>query len=493
MKAVFTSEEMRACERAYFAKGVSSLALMERAAARLSEVALQMLPSGGTCAFAVSGGGNGGDGYAAARLMAEKGARVAVITASEAKNPDTITNRRLAEGKVFALTDTDALDSLPRPALWVDCLFGTGLNRAPEGEALRLIRRINADRHDGSRVLSCDIPSGLSSDTGEIYGECVRADVTLTFHEMKRGHLIGRGKDVCGEIKIASIGIDRDCYPKNPMLLIEDEDVKQALPRRAPTAHKNDFGHLLIIAGSRGMAGAAAICASAAMRTGAGLVTVACPEGITNIIQTLAPCAMCLPLNEKDGAISAEALPQLLKAFEGKSAIAVGPGLSQRASAGIVEAVLQSGIKAVLDADALNLISRNPSLKLLLKPCHALTPHPGEAVRLLGEKLDAVNAAISLRALGCKALVKGAGTVIAGDRLYVSASGCAGMAKGGSRDALTGMVGALLAQGLDTETALWAGAQLHGRAGEAAAKKYGMASMLPTDLVSCIGEVYPNV
>ena len=281
MKAVFTSEEMRACERAYFAKGVSSLALMERAAARLSEVALQMLPSGGTCAFAVSGGGNGGDGYAAARLMAEKGARVAVITASEAKNPDTITNRRLAEGKVFALTDTDALDSLPRPALWVDCLFGTGLNRAPEGEALRLIRRINADRHDGSRVLSCDIPSGLSSDTGEIYGECVRADVTLTFHEMKRGHLIGRGKDVCGEIKIASIGIDRDCYPKNPMLLIEDEDVKQALPRRAPTAHKNDFGHLLIIAGSRGMAGAAAICASAAMRTGAGLVTVACPEGIT--------------------------------------------------------------------------------------------------------------------------------------------------------------------------------------------------------------------
>ena len=492
MLKVLSAAQMRQSEERYFLTGASSLELMERAAQRLADATWTLMPpEGKTCAFACGVGGNGGDGYAAARLFARRGGRAIIVMSGEVKSRDAQTNLELARDKVYAVIDASDLDTLPRPDVWADCLYGIGISRAPGGNELQLIRRMNLDRAQGSRILACDIPSGLSADTGEVLGECVQADATVTFQALKRGHLLGKGMEKCGAVRTFDIGIPESCLPASPMRLIENDDVKRVLPPRLRAAHKNDFGHLLIVAGSFGMAGAAAICAGAALKTGAGLVTVACPRSIVTIVQTLVPCAMCLPLSEEDGALSDSAADEIRACLKGKSAAAIGPGLSRRASPLCVKAVLESGVKTVIDADGLNIISDHPELKALLHSACALTPHPGEAVRLMGKGgLSQADCAFELSRTGACVLVKGAASVIAGDGLFVSSSGCVGMAKGGSGDALTGMTGALLAQGLSSTEALWAASQLHGLAGEEAQKRFGEYSMLPTDLVDCIPEAF---
>ena len=482
---------MRETEKRFFSMGELSLDLMEKAARELIRDIWDLMPEGGkTCVFACGAGGNGGDGYAAARLFAQAGGRAVILKLHEPTNPDALVNHDKAVKKVFAVISPDALDTLPRPDLWADCILGTGLSRPVEGDAAKLIARINADRELGSKTVSCDIPSGLSSDSGEIMGICVNADVTAALSSYKRGHFLGSGPDVCGKVILHDLGIPDSCLPETYMELIEDSDI--TLPGRPRTAHKNTFGHLLIFAGSRGMAGAAVMTAKAALRTGVGLVTVACPESITDIIQISVPCALCLPLPEEGDAVSDGAEELLKEALRGKTAVAMGPGLGRRASVRCVELLMSSGLPAVIDADALNIISEHEELKLLLSDSHAITPHPGEARRLTGEDADAVTYAKTLSAMGCTALVKGASSVISGKRLRVSTSGCIGMAKGGSGDALTGMTGALLAQGMSPEAALMAASQLHGRAGEKAQEAFGEISMLPTDLIDCIFQVMPR-
>lgn len=269
-------------------------------------------------------------------------------------------------------------DNLP-PAAWVDALFGTGLSRAPRGAAARLIERMNCDHAAGARVYAADVPSGLNGATGEAYFPCVAADRTVTFHMLKSGLKLADGLDVCGEITIADVGFPAAQFPAEAQW-IEPRDA--VLPERPRNIHKGLCGHLLIVAGSFGMAGAAALCASAALRSGAGLVTIACARSIVPILQTLAPGAMCIPLAERDGAISAEAVETLRDALKGKSAAVVGCGLSRRAAPEIVETVLGSGLPAVVDADALNLVAEHPEMLRLLRSSHVLTPHPGEARRL---------------------------------------------------------------------------------------------------------------
>ncbi|MDO4386967.1 MAG: NAD(P)H-hydrate dehydratase, partial [Clostridia bacterium] len=304
------------------------------------------------------------------------------------------------------------------------------------------------------------------------------------------GHWLGGGMDVCGRLAVRDIGIPAKLLPEDVLRLADASDAARALPVRKRTAHKNDFGHLLIVAGSRGMAGAAAMCTRAALRAGAGLTTVACPESCLPILQTLAPEAMCIPLPETDGALNADAVPPLRDALRGKTAVAAGCGLSMRASGECVRAILESGLPAVLDADALNLIAQDASLRQLLHSNCALTPHPGEAARLNGGMLPTMEAAARLRALGPAVLLKGACSLIVGDGRFLSVSGSVGMAKGGSGDALTGIVGALLAQRLSPTAALWLGSELHGRAGELAAAEKGAFSMLPTDLIEALPRVF---
>ena len=496
MQILITPSQMRDMEKRCFAQtGMPSIDLMETAARALTDALLRHFGAGNCVYVACGPGGNGGDGYACARMLRAAGCDCAVFPSQLPKSPDAALNRERARAAgVPELRLTDAPNA---PDLWVDALYGTGLSRAPEGDAAALIGRMNADRAKGSRIVAVDIPSGLNGATGAAFDPCVQGDFTLTFQFAKTGHWLADGLDMCGEIEVADIGIPAAHFPENPPRKMETADALAALPEKPRNAHKGMNGHLLIVAGSLGMAGAAALCARAALRSGAGLVTAACPASVVPILQTLAPCAMCVPLPEANGAISAEAAEVLSAILPGKSAVACGCGLSLRAAPEALRLLMESGLPALFDADALNLIAADPTLKALLRPHHLITPHPGEAARLLGRRIvDPVADALALNGLGCQALLKGATTVIpVNGAAWLSASGCAGMAKGGSGDCLAGLAGGLMAQyaaaGVDLSgealaRCAAAASELHGRAGEIAQARLGPRGMTAGDLIEAL-------
>jgi len=525
MLRLISPQDMQASEKHYFeTSGVPSIKVMERAAAALTDIALTRFADAQTIYIACGPGGNGGDGYACARMLSQVGKNVKIYATAPAKSADTVQNaRRAAEMDIEIIVGELPQDA---PELWIDCIYGTGLSRAPEGFALDLLSRIHYHHFRGSGVIACDIPSGLNGRTGEAYPLCVPADVTVTFQLPKCGLYLQDGLDMCGEIIAADVGFPAEIFPEEHICRILPEDLRFLVPQRRRNIHKGSCGHLLIIAGSVGMAGAAALCTKAALRSGVGLVTIACPESIVPILQMHAPCAMCIPLAEKGGAISADALPIVNEALKGKSAVAIGPGFSRRAAPEIVQAVLESGLPAVIDADALNLISENPDLMKLLKYHHVVTPHPGEAARLLGKKCeDPVSDVCALAEMGPTSVLKGASSVIcvgsySGFEEYkgkqmrlvvpakttlISTSGTNGMARGGSGDILTGLMGGLLAitevnrhrAGNDLSLlpsaisdAAAVACEIHGLAGELAQEKYGTYAMNSADIIEFIPEVF---
>ena len=413
---ILTPEQMRKMEQLYFAEsGVPSIEVMEQAASALASLLVERFGDFRTIFFACGPGGNGGDGLAAARLLKPRGADVAFVLAEEPKSPDAIENlRRAREAGVRELS----ADSRERPDVWVDALFGTGLSRAPAGNAAALIRRMNEDRlRHGSKIVAVDIPSGLSGLSGHGFpsahddmehpGVCVHADVTLALRYAKTGHYLNDGLDVCGEVRTANIDI-RPTQAWRELLDVTGRNYlfdapQDFMPQHPRNTHKGERGHVLVVAGSVGMAGAAALCAGAALRSGAGLVTVACPASIVPILQVLEPCAMCVPLPERDGALAAEAADRLWELRDGKQIVA-GPGLSRRCAPEVLEALLapKDGRPAslVLDADALNILAEHRELLAMAGLSCVLTPHPGEARRLLGRELtDPVSDARALAAL----------------------------------------------------------------------------------------------
>lgn len=495
MKQLISPAEMLAAEKHYFeTSGVPSINIMEKAALALSRIVLTRFPGAKRICIACGPGGNGGDGYACARMLAERDKKCLIFAPAAPKSPDTIENARRAAECGVDMLEADRLQGMPVPDVWIDCLYGTGLSRAPEGAAAAIIRRINADREKGCKVIACDIPSGLNGETGRAYEPCVYADITLTFQLPKYGHYLQDGLDACGEIVIADVGFPEKIFSDDLPWLFGPEDLRELILPRKRNIHKGSCGRLLIIAGSVGMAGAAALCAKAALRSGAGLVTIACPEEILPILQIHAPGALCLPLPQRDGAISAEALPIIKEAFSGKDAVAIGPGLSRKAPPELLRAVLESGLPTVIDADALNIIAENPQLKSLLDLHHVLTPHPGEAARLLGRKIESpVADALELSETGAVVVLKGASRVIARDgHADISATGASGMARGGSGDVFTGILGALLA---DTSLRLPSGCalcacEIHGLAGKLAQEKYGAYAMNAADIIEFLPEVF---
>ena len=308
MNTLITPQAMREGEARYFAaSGIPSIEVMERAATALARAIAAELPTGATIYFACGTGGNGGDGTACARLLHED-FNCTIVQPRPPKSPDAIANLRRATECGIVVTE-DA-SQLAQPDAWVDALFGTGLTRAPGGSEKMLIGRINADRAHGARVYAADIPSGLNGETGAAYDPCIYADHTVTFQYIKTGMTLADGLDACGEITVADVGFPTEGFDLSAALF-EPADLGRILQRRPRNVHKGDCGHLLIVAGSFGMAGAAAMCAKAALRSGVGLVSIACVRSIVPILQTLAPQAMCIPLAESEGAISAEALPAL--------------------------------------------------------------------------------------------------------------------------------------------------------------------------------------
>jgi ADP-dependent NAD(P)H-hydrate dehydratase / NAD(P)H-hydrate epimerase len=502
MKAV-TTQQIREIDQRTIATGTSGEELMERAGYAVARATIQFLKredSRSVLLFAGKGN-NGGDAIVAARHLAGAGCYptlVLLCRRNELQGDSLLHFQKLVSAiRVFELPTLDELSGIVaemEPAVVVDGLLGTGLKgevREPYATAIKVINGLHLP------VVAIDIPSGLDSDTGEMVGVCVRADLTVTMALPKIGLLKPAAADFVGGIEVADIGIPRELVEEiqTDVELLTDQDVMPLLPSRRRSANKGDFGHLLVIAGSAGYTGAPVMVAHAAARAGAGLVTLAVPRGIYPIV-----AAQCPPEVMPQSMDFEQLNPNYFARFD---AVAIGPGLGQQAETQKMVWKVVSGcpLPMVVDADALNTMAQGvAALKKLQKPL-ILTPHPGEMARLVGKTAKEVQAdrwgvAQSFaREYGVVMVLKGAGTVITNKsgELWINSTGNPGMAKGGMGDALTGIIGAFLAQGMAGFDAARAGVFIHGLAGDLANEKFGAQAMLTTDLIEQLGAAFQAV
>jgi NAD(P)H-hydrate epimerase len=481
---LFTSDQVRAIDhRAIAACGGDGAVLMQRAGAAAFRRLRARWPEARRIVVACGRGNNGGDGWVLARLAHAAGLAVEVVALpGEPNGAEARAMRAAALAAGVPARDFAADAALPAADVLVDAVFGIGLARAPEGPAAALIEALA--RH-AAPCLSLDLPSGLDADRGRAPGACVRAALTVTFIAAKRGLFTGDAPALVGDLVVETLDVDPALVAAEPggVRVWATGDLRRALPPRPPTLHKGQAGHVLVVGGDDGYGGAVRLAAEAAARAGAGLVSVA--TRAANVAPILAARPELMPRPVED----AHALAAIAARAD---VLAIGPGLGTgdwgRALFG---AALATGKPCVVDADALNLHARDGGT---LPPGSVVTPHPGEAARLLGCDTRAIHAdryaaaAALARRCGAVAVLKGAGTVIAAPDGVLSLCPIAepGMASGGMGDVLTGVIAALLAQGLDAWTAAGCGALAHARAAAFAARRGGARGLLAGDVVDAL-------
>lgn len=490
---LYRADQVQALDRrAIDEQGIAGYQLMQRAGHAAFECVRRLAaraPSGGDdpprILVVCGGGNNGGDGYVVARLARESGHPVDVLSLAppEKLKGDAFTAMRDWRDGGGVAVDFDNVDFTAYSVI-VDALLGTGLQRAVAGRFADAVHAINAA---GVPVLAVDIPSGLSADTGQPLGIAVRAAMTATFVGMKRGLLTGAAAEYCGEIVFDRLSLPDTVYQNTTPAAhrLGRRDLAAALPPRRRTSHKGDFGHVLVVGGDRGMAGAVLMAAMAALRTGAGLVSVG------TRVDHAAGLSWRQPELMAHGVEQPAALDPLLHKA---TIVAVGPGLGQGAWArGLWARLLESRLPLVVDADALNLLAADPCRR----GRWILTPHPGEAARLLDTDTATVQAdrfaAVARLAEQYAACVvlKGAGTLVAAGQtgdISVCDRGHPGMASGGMGDILTGMIAGVAAQCTDLPQAARGAVWLHATAGDKAADN-GERGIVATDLLHPLGEI----
>ena len=475
-QALFSVEDIRRIEHEASQRGgFASLVLMERAAAAAWCCLRDRWPSARRITVVCGTGNNAGDGYELARLAWEDGRAVQVVQVGE---PATTGDARLTWARLAAvgIPVVDDFSALEASDVIVDALFGIGLNRPVTGRHRSAIEAMNAAR---APRFSLDIPSGLDATTGEVLGVAVRAEATVCFIALKPGLVTGAAREHTGILRVAGLGVDAATSAAPPVArLVAWQDCAELRRPRRRDAHKGDSGHVLIVGGAPGTAGAVRLSAEAALRTGAGLVSVAAAPEVAGTLSATRPEIMA------HGVEDPAALAPLLRRA---SVVAVGPGLGQSAWAVRLWSTLcEFPLPMVVDADALNLLAQNP----FARDDRILTPHPGEASRLLGGELaslaktDRYAAVRALRArYGGSVVLKGAGTIVATPtECTVIAGGNPGMAVGGMGDVLTGIIAALIAQGVSAPEAAVAGPALHAAAGDRAAAA-GERGLLASELI----------
>ena len=500
-----TAAQLRELDRrAIEERRIPSIDLMERAAAEVAQAVLDLLPDKpSNCRAAVfcGSGNNGGDGIGAARLLFLKGLKVRVFLVGEY---DRLTHDAMEEtGRLsecgVELEDFNPED--PAQAAWakgshilIDAIFGVGLSREIDLSS-RFAAAVNLINQCRGTVIAADIASGVEADTGRILGLAVKADRTVTFSLPKLGQAVGDGALFSGEVTVHDIGIPAALVRGAvcPAQTVEADFAAAALPPRKTDGHKGDFGKVLIAGGSVGYTGAPYLTASAAVRSGCGLVYLGVPDSIwqTEAAKCVSAMPFPLPANRRGG-LSHRALPELLARLEGCDVLALGPGLGRNASAQhLVRELLRKTEKpVVLDADGINALEGHIDiLDQRRGRVTILTPHDGEFARL-GEDLSQGDRAGIARTFarehGCVLVLKGHRTVTAGPEgnVLVNTTGGSGLAKGGSGDVLTGLIASLLAQGASPVMAAAGAAWLHGRAGDLAEKARTAWCVTPEDVIA---------
>lgn len=506
---VVSADEMREIDRRAIEEfGIPGIVLMENAGCGAADaIELFAEDSGIEKILIVAGrGNNGGDGFVLARHLVNMGYDCTICLCSEASsikgdarvNLDTA--RKMGINILELGEDISALDALLEDSdLLVDALLGTGLSKEVSGLYCNIIEKMN---FSGLPIVALDIPSGLDSSSGRPLGIAVEAEMTLTFCLPKTGTIIYPGADYTGELIVVDIGAPYQLLEDASLKtqIVSHEDIEGILFPREAESHKGDYGHVLLIAGSTGKTGAAVLAAQSALRSGAGLLTAAVPASLNPVLEAKLTEAMTEPLPEKEaGFFSQEALDATCSIMEGKSVVALGPGLGRLASTGdfVRGLISKLEIPAVIDADALWHLAEAKNLIKESSVPLVLTPHPGEMARLAGISVQDVQAdrigtaRRFAKEHACFVVLKGARTVTAtpeGD-VYLNTSGNPGMATAGTGDVLCGMLASFLGQGLDPVEAAIAAVWLHGAAGDKAAETKGEAGLIALDLIDTIPEV----
>jgi len=474
---LYTAAQTRELDRRAIASGLSAYTLMTRAGQAAFHLLRERWPGAARIVVLTGPGNNGGDGYVLARLAWNQHLDVKVLTVGD-HDPLTEEAAEAARDATKArVPEKNWSGSLPEADIYVDALFGTGLNKPLTGDFAAVIAALN---RSGKPVLALDLPSGLQADTGAELGEAVQAAATISFIGLKPGLLTGRGPALTGSLSFDDLGAPSSIYENQPPLArcLSALDLQQ-LGRRERDAHKGRHGHVLVVGGDHGMAGAVALTAEAALRAGAGLVSVATRPEHTMMLTSRCPELMCHGIRT-----AADLTPLLARA----SVVVLGPGLGQGEwGSALFGAVLDSGLPLVVDADALNLLATMPEQR----GNWVLTPHPGEAARLLGTTVAAIQADrfSAIRELkkryGGSVVLKGVGSLVLDDAgLALCPYGNPGMAVAGMGDVLAGVAGALLAQGQSQAAAL--SVLVHALAGDRAAMEGGERGLRASDLFSFV-------
>jgi len=486
---LYTAEQTRELDRVTIEEfEVSGTVLMERAGNVAFDVLKERWPEAKTLCFVCGTGNNGGDGFVMARLAYEQEYHVEVLVVGDSNKikGDALAAKQRLEGCGIN-TQAYGNGKLPLADLVVDAVFGTGLKGKATGDAVFAINAIN---QHGTPVLALDIPSGLLADTGNVPsgddgdgddGEVVQAHVTVSFIGLNQGLLTAKGPDFCGELIFDDLQIPSGVALKVPTTVKRLNISSSIFNKRDKDSHKGLFGHVLIVGGEIGMSGAARLACEAALRTGAGLVSLATRYAHASVINSTRPEIMSYPAEREN---------EIAFLIEKANVIAVGPGLGKSEwSATLFAAALNSKKTLIVDADALNLLAMEP----LQRDNWILTPHPGEAARLLDISVEEVQAdrfsAVQKIAekFGGTVVLKGNGSLIHSEGItYLCDKGNPGMASGGMGDVLTGIISSLVAQGFSLTDAANVGVHLHAGAGDAAAKGAGERGLLASDLMPAI-------
>lgn len=481
-RALYTCAQVRGLDRrAIEVFDIPGFSLMQRAAEAALRSLLQRWPDVRAVSLLCGPGNNGGDAYLLGAMALQRGLAVTAVALADDLHGDAARARQAfldAGGTVLSRPDHLDLDGVD---VVVDGLFGTGLSRAPGGRVGRWIEQANARRVP---VLALDVPSGLDADSGVAFTPCMRADATVTFVAFKRGMFTADAADVCGAVQLDALDLPAEVFAGTaPDAFLMDP---ASLPPRRANSHKGSYGHVLALGGDTGTGGAIRLCSEAALRAGAGLVSVGTRAAHISALNSARPELMA---HAVEGARDLEAL------LERADVLALGPGLGQGDwGRAIWEAARDRGVPQVLDADALNLLAAHPHT--IPEAC-VLTPHPGEAARLLetdsahiqSDRFAAARA-LATRYRACVVL-KGSGSLVAAPdgRMAVCPWGNPGMAAAGMGDVLTGVIAALMAQGLEPWEAACMGVGLHARAGDRTARASGMRGMLASDLFPYLREL----
>ena len=489
MKYLVTAAEMKECDsNTINSIGIPGMVLMERAALAVRDVIMEKMHSAVGSAYILAGvGNNGGDGLALGRLLAEQGWEVYIQVIGETQKASEQWKRQRS---ILSHFPVEIGSKAPEKEynINVDALFGVGLSREITGTYRDAIEQFNGRK--GLKV-AVDVPSGLNADDGKVCGVSIRADITVTFGFCKRGLVFVKGREYAGEVVTADIGIGRNSFPgETAGMFYYDENPRELLPPRDRSGNKGTFGKVLLVAGSHNMAGAAILAAKAAYRTGAGMVKVITSESNRVILQEAVPEAL----------LGTDA--DLEHSLEWADVVAIGPGIGtgDQARDNLQKIIFNSTLPLVLDADALNLLAGEEKLYQELRRQDRtviLTPHVGELARLTKLSVEELQENLPEKAMEYARQLKK--IVVAKDAVSfvckekepigVNFRGNSGMATAGSGDVLTGIVAALLAQGMDGFEAACVGTYLHACAGEAVAARMGEHACMAGDIAEAIGEI----